>query len=136
MKTCVFTPKAVSGWTDDDGTKHEPTFSGTIELKIPDYFERQALKEILLRVVGADGESDIESLKDAKRKINVSVVMKKMADLVKFSVPFYQKVELKNLKTGAVHSSFEDISMDPDAEEMLQEVSQELAKGLSPSKNL
>lgn len=139
MKTIQFTPKAVTGFTvEHEGAevKVPPTFSGHIVLKLPDYFERQELKSLMVSLIAKDGEADIETLKGAsKLKMNVASVVAGFAKLVRASVPFYQEVALKNLATGAEHKCFEDLSMDPAAEGILQEVAQELASGLSLSKN-
>ena len=135
MKTTTFVPKACRQWSDDSGTSHEPTFSGSVELKIPNFFERQKLKTMLMTAISSDGETDIEAMKEGKGKVNVVRLMEQMSSLVEASVPFYQKVELKNLKTGAAHDSFESLSCDSEADSVLQEVAQELANGFSVSKN-
>lgn len=139
MKTIKFTPKAVSGFTAEVEGKEEkvaPTFSGHIMLRVPDYFERQELKALMISLVSKDGETDMETLKGASRsKMNVGAVMSGMAKLVRASVPFYEAVELRSLSTGEELKSFEDLSIDREAEGILQEVAQELASGLSLSKN-
>lgn len=139
MKTIKFTPKAVSGFTAEVDGKEEqvmPTFSGHIMLRVPDYFERQELKGLMISLVSKDGETDMETLKGvSKSKMNVGAVMSGMAKLVKASVPFYEGVELVKLSTGEALKSFEDLSMEKEAEGILQEVAQELASGLSLSKN-
>lgn len=135
MKTTIFVPKACREWKDDQEVVHQPTFSGQVELKIPNFFERQKLKTLLLVAVAQDGEADLETVKSGKGRVNIVKMMEQMGELVKESVAFYQKVELKNLKTGAELKSFDDLSCDPDADALLQEVAQELAGGLAVSKN-
>ena len=140
MKTLKFATKAVTGYdaeVEGKNIKIEPTFSGHIELKIPNFFERQELKSLLVGVVAKDGEADLEALQKGKMsgKVNVGAVVRGMADLVKASVPFYQAVALKHLASGKEYASFEDLSYEPAAEGILQEVAQELASGLAPSKN-
>lgn len=138
MRTVKFLPKAVTGFDveGEGGQKISipPRYSGHIILKAPTFFERQELKGLLLEVVAKDGEADLEAIR-SKKEVNVSAVVKGMAAIVKASVPFYQEVALKNLSTGEELKSFDDLSYDPDAESILQEVAQELASGLSISKN-
>lgn len=140
MKTIKFTPKAVTGYAieDDKGcTKPiSPTFSGHVILRVPTFFERQKMRALLVSVVAQGGEVDVEGLRSASsQKVNISAVMESMSRLVESSVEFYQAIELKNLETGEEHKSFDDLSMDPAAEGMLQEIAQELAGGLKLSKN-
>lgn len=135
MKTTTFNPKSCAQWTDDDGVTHEPTFRGNVELKIPNFFERSKLKVLLMTAVSGEGDTDVEALKEGKGKVNVVRLMEKMASLVEASVPFYQRVELVNLKTNVTHNSFESLSCDSSADGILQEIAQELANGFSISKN-
>lgn len=135
MKTTNFTPKACRQMTDDEGKVTEPTFSGSIELKVPTFFERQKLKTMLIIAVSNDSGTDLESLKSGGGKVNVAKIMEQMGELVRESVPFYQKVEIKNLRTGEDHKCFDDLSCDPDADAMVQEIAQEIAGGLGVSKN-
>lgn len=136
MKTVVFIPKACVETKDETGKVLSPaSFSGCVHLKIPNFFERQKLKTLLLVAVAADGETDLETVKSGKSKVNIVKMMEQMSELVKESVGFYQKVEMKNLKTGADLNSFDDLSCDPDADGVIQEIAQELAGGLAVSKN-
>jgi hypothetical protein len=136
MKTVVYTPKAVSGFTTDEGLSIPPSFSGQITLRVPTFFERQTFKALLVGVVAQNGEADLATIRDAgKQKLNIANIVESMSKLVEASVPFYQAVELRKLSDGSELKSFDDLSMDPDAEGILQEVAQTLASGLSLSKN-
>jgi glycyl-tRNA synthetase beta subunit len=135
MKTVKFVPKLCTDWTDDDGVVHAAKFKGFITLRVPNFFERQKIKTILMSAVTSGGETDIDSIKEASKKVDVIELMKKMASVVEESVPFYTSVDLENIKSGAVHKSFDDLSCDSDAESILQEVAQEIANGFSLSKN-
>lgn len=138
MKTVVYVPAACKESTVEvDGAKVvvPATFSGSITLKVPTFFDRQKLKSMLVDVVAKDGEADIEALRTGKGRVNVLRLLDKIADLVRESIPFYQSVDLTNLKTGAKYSSFDDLSVDAEADEILQDVAKELAGGLSLSKN-
>ena len=143
MKSVKFIPKYVTGYTekvkDETGNETEvkraPTYKGCVMLKVPNYFERQKLKNILVGAVSSGGETDMDTLKMSAKKVNVANALEKVAMLVEQSVPFYESVELENIETGVVHKSFEELSCDADAEGILQEVAQELATGLKLSKN-
>lgn len=143
MKSVKFIPKYVTGWTDkvkdESGKeieiKRAPTYKGCVTLKVPNYFERQKLKNILVGAISRDGETDIDTLKMNSKKVNVANALEKVAMLVEQSVPFYEAVELENIETGVILKSFEELSCDADAEGILQEVAQELATGLKLSKN-
>lgn len=135
MKTTNFIPKACLESKDGEGVVIPPTFSGSIDLKIPTFFERQKLKTMLIVAVSTEGGTDLAALKAGTGKVNVVKMMEQMGELVRESVPFYQKVEIKNLRTGEEHKSFDDLSCDPDADALIQEVAQEIAGGLGVSKN-
>ena len=135
MKTVKFIPKLCTKWTDDSGLVHEPKFKGCVTLKIPNFFERQELKNILMDAVLKDGETDIEAIKSDHKNVNVKELLKKMAVLVEKSVPFYQAVEIESVETGVFYKSFDDMSCDRDCEAIIQEVAQELANGFTLSKN-
>lgn len=135
MKTIKFIPKVVTGYTVEGATV-APTFSGHIELRVPNYFERQQLKALMVNAVVQGGESDIESIKGAtSKKVDVLAMIKSMVAMVEASMPFYVSVEMKKLSNGAEYKSFDDLSFDPEAEGILQEAAQELANGLQLSKN-
>lgn len=137
MNTVKFLPKVVTGEEHPDGTAQTPTFSGHIMLKVPDFFERQALKSLVIGIIARNGEADLESLQDAassKSKINVADALGRMAELVRASVPFYQEIALVRLSDGQAFKSFDDLSCDASCEEILQEVAKELAGGLKLGK--
>lgn len=131
MKTVKFVPSACAQSEAND----QQTFRGCVTLKVPNYFERQKFRGLLLGAISMGGETDIETLKESASKADLGSVMQKMAAIVEMSVPFYQAVELENIKTGVFHKTFEDLSLDADAESILTEVAQELAGGLTLSKN-
>jgi hypothetical protein len=135
MKTVKFIPKACIESTDDAGVVTHATFKGCITLKVPNYFERQKLRSVLMGAISRGGETDVEALKDSAKNADLASVMQKMAAIVEMSVPFYQAVELENIKTGVFHKTFEELSLDADADAILIEVAQELAGGLTLSKN-
>jgi hypothetical protein len=135
MKTVKFIPKACLESTDEAGVVTHAMFKGCITLKVPNYFERQKMKSILIGAISKGGETDVETLKDSAKKADLAGVMQKMAAIVEMSVPFYQSVEMENIKTGVFHKTFDELSLDADADEVLIEVAQELAGGLTLSKN-
>src|SRR5574343_486801 len=100
MKTTIFVSKFCKEWEDDSGAKQPARFRGQITLKVPNFFERQKLKTLLMEAVTSNGETDIEAIKGSGAKINVLDLMRRMATLVQESIPFYQGVEMENVRTG------------------------------------
>lgn len=137
IKTAKYLPRAVTGFKDEEsGLDVPPTFSGHIILRVPNYFERQELKAMLLEAVTGSGETDIESIQSlGKGKVNVLELMRRMSLLVQKSSDFYSEVALKNLTTGVEYASFDELSYDADAEGILKEVAQALSNGLPIGKN-
>lgn len=135
MKTAKFTPKLCSEQVDKKGVTHPPLFSGHITLKVPNFYERQNLKAILMGAFVIDGQTDLEDMKVDTKNIKLPELMEKMGKLVSLSEPFYQEVELEHLVTGVKFKSFEDLNYEKDAEGILQEVAQELSNGFNLSKN-
>lgn len=137
IKTAKYLPQAVTGYKDaDTQIDIPPTFSGHIMLRVPNYFERQELKAMLLEAVAGNGETDIESIQSlGKGKVNVLALMRRMAALVEKSAQFYTEVKLVKIETGIEYNSFEDLSYDSDAEGILKEVAQALSNGLPIGKN-
>jgi hypothetical protein len=136
MKTIEFVPSVCKEREEED--EHgkpvlvkgkpvivKPTFQGSITLKMPDFFERQeVLKEAGLSV-NEKGEVSIDR----------SNLLSNSIKLVKMSQKFYQKVNLKKIDGGQEYKSFEDLSMDPDCDEIISEVSSMMRAGFRPGKN-
>jgi len=135
MKTSKFIPSVCKETVKEDGEKLPAKFKGCIVLKVPNYFERQKFQAILMESITADGETDVNTIKEDLKKTGIVSLMQRMEKMVRESEPFYQSVELENVETGVFHKSFEDLTYDKDAEVILQEVSNELASGFALSKN-
>ena len=135
MKTAIFIPKSCTQWVDEAGKTHEPLFKGNVEIKVPDFFERNKFKALLMSAVTTSGETDVSTIKSASNKVDVQRMMDKVAELVRESIPFYKKVDLQNITSGESHSSFESLSCDKDADSIVQEIAQEIANGFTISKN-
>lgn len=124
MKTVNFIPKAC---LELEGIA--PEFSGSIELRVPNYTERNMLKRLMMKAFIKDGELNTDIA-----KADVIALMEKTAELVEESKNFYVSVNIKHV-SGAEFKSFEDLGYDPKCESILQECAQELANGISLGKN-
>ncbi len=124
MKTVTYIPKAC---VELEGVA--PEFSGSIELRVPNYTERNMLKRLLMKAFIKDGELNIDA-----GKTDVMALMERTAELVEESKKFYISVDIKHV-SGSEFKSFEDLGYEPKCESILQECAQELANGISLGKN-
>lgn len=98
-----------------------PTFEGFVSVRSPNFDEKYGFLEDLDVKTNEDGQVEIVG-----NKAGLSMIRK----AVKASVKFYQHVELKHLASGAVYSSFDDLSCDDKAHGILIEVATVLMAGL------
>lgn len=112
MKTVKYVPKICQG--------ENAKFSGDVELRLTSFDE----KFDYLQSSGIEFDSDGKvNLGDAMSKI------KSLRAMVRCSEKHYISVSLKNLKTGEELKSFEDLSYDTDAQDILIEVATQLMNG-------
>lgn len=103
-----------------------PSFSGEVELRFPTFDEKYELLESSGVEIGDSGEVDV----GGKTKAKFALIRK----MVSISKPFYVTVALKNLESGEELKSFEDLSADPDAHEILIEIAGRILNGKSLGK--
>jgi hypothetical protein len=120
-------PKAVTGWKDEDGVDHQPTFEGTITIRRPGFDERFEILE--------GGASIAEAAAAGKEGSMPGIAMLQhipaLRRLVRESERYYERVALRRLSDGAEFKSFEDLSVEPECGPILIEVAIGLAHGFS-----
>jgi hypothetical protein len=102
--------------------KRAPLFTGGIVLRVPGFDERYELLE-LQDVKVVDGVIVASEGMNPFRAVRT---------VVAFSKKFYLEVGLKRIKDGAEFKSFDDLSADPECDEILMEVAQALRGGFKP----
>ncbi len=113
----VYTP-AVCKKVEDQ----EPTFTGTLKLKVPNFDERYQFIEDAGLDVGDDGGLQ-------KKGGNFAIIR----NLVKASEKFYISVDLARISDGKKFTSFQEMTMDSDCDEVLIEIAKEIRSGFKPS---
>lgn len=91
MKTFEFIPMEAQG--------ENPTFSGCILMKAPNFFEKYELLESLESETNADGQIVMKS----------NTQMSSMRKLVSAVKPFALEIKLKCLETGESYESWESL---------------------------
>jgi hypothetical protein len=118
MKEIKFVPQAASG-------KH-PKFEGDVTIRTPTNVELWELLEVLGYELGDDGK--VKAVTDEGK-------IKKMAKMVKASLPFIAAVNLTKLKEGTKLSTVDDLMYDRDCQGILTEVATAIIQGFGPGKN-
>lgn len=118
----TYTPKVCTSYKDDEGNDVQPTFSGAIKMRVPNFDERYEFIENSGIDVGDDG--------GIKRgESNFSIIRK----LVKNSQKFYVGVQLTRISDGKEFSTFEGLAEDSDCDGILIEVAGQVRGGFKPS---
>lgn len=93
----------------------EGKFTGFIELKRPTFSERYEM----MAAIGLKIDKDA----DGKNTVNaVENQFQILASAVDYTKKFYKKVELTSVETGTVYSSFDELSLDAECDEIISEI--------------
>lgn len=130
MENVSYTPKACLDSVETievEGQKKEvevkATFSGTVVLRKPYYEERLELSANpdVIDMINQEKKDDDKKMTPGQMKTVIS--------MVKWSYPFYVKVDLKRLKDGAHFESLEMLRYDPTCGPILQDIAMKLSYG-------
>lgn len=94
-------------------------FEGYVEVEELFYEDRLVLVEQLELPIGEDGEIDMK-MKDS---------MKYIGKLVKSSIPFVKKVELKRLSDGVEFKSYDELRLDGNNAKVIIEIASRVVNG-------
>jgi len=119
MKSFEFVPTACR---DTEATENSPArsaeFRGSVTLKRPTFDDRFAFAEEAGIEIDKKGEV-------SEHKSPIPMIRK----MVRFSKPFYEKVELEKIATGEKYTSVDELDVDPDCTNILIEVAGILFQG-------
>lgn len=128
MTTIKFVPQACSEHVVEKGKakiKMPATFEGHLVMRCPDIDERYGILEDL--GLQANEKGEVKST-----ETNLFASIRKM---IKASKPFFHEVHIKRIADGKEFNSFEDLSFDPECDEIILEAARALKEGFRPGKN-
>lgn len=128
MMTIKFVPQACKEHEISKGKakiKIPATFEGHLVMKCPDIDERYGILEDLGLEANASGEVKAT-------ETNLFASIRKM---IKAAKPFFQEVHIKKIADGKEFKSFDDLSFDPDCDEIILEAARALKEGFRPGKS-